>query len=221
PAGMDFRFALRHQGNARPQLRRAASRARRHLLHRQPRRLARQAAGRRRAGGAAQYARRSVRRSPSQASRPATRRAAQARRPRRTGAQRRAHVGDTTGDPLRLAGTRRTHRRDSGNAQGRRVTVLMPALPRYAAIIACWALLPAALALALAQAQTAIDFYRGKQITLVTSASVGGGYDQYARLLARHMQRHIPGEPAIIVREMVGAAGLRAANYLYNVAAQD
>jgi tripartite-type tricarboxylate transporter receptor subunit TctC len=97
------------------------------------------------------------------------------------------------------------------------VTELTPNLRRYAAIIACWALLPAAAA----HAQTVVDFYRGKQITLVTSASVGGGYDQYARLLARHMQRHIPGEPAIIVQNMVGAEGLRAANYLYNVAAQD
>jgi tripartite-type tricarboxylate transporter receptor subunit TctC len=78
-------------------------------------------------------------------------------------------------------------------------------------------LLPAALA----HAQTVADFYRDKQIALVTSASVGGGYDQYARLLARHMQRHIPGEPSIIVQNMVGAEGLRAANYLYNVAAQD
>jgi tripartite-type tricarboxylate transporter receptor subunit TctC len=97
------------------------------------------------------------------------------------------------------------------------VTELTSNLRRYAAIIACWALLPAAPA----RAQTVVDFYRGKQITLVTSASVGGGYDQYARLLARHMQRHIPGEPAIIVQNMVGAEGLRAANYLYNVAAQD
>jgi len=97
------------------------------------------------------------------------------------------------------------------------VTVLTTTLRRYAATIACWALLPAALA----HAQTVADFYRGKQIALVTSASVGGGYDQYARLLARYMQRHIPGEPAIIVQNMVGAEGLRAANYLYNVAAQD
>jgi tripartite-type tricarboxylate transporter receptor subunit TctC len=71
------------------------------------------------------------------------------------------------------------------------------------------------------RAETVADFYRGKQITLVTSASVGGGYDQYARLLAKHMQRHIPGEPNIIVQNMVGAEGLRAANYLYNAAAQD
>jgi tripartite-type tricarboxylate transporter receptor subunit TctC len=97
------------------------------------------------------------------------------------------------------------------------VTELTRNLRRYAAIIACCALLPAAPA----HAQTVVDFYHGKQITLVTSASVGGGYDQYARLLARHMQRHIPGEPAIIVQNMVGAEGLRAANYLYNVAAQD
>jgi tripartite-type tricarboxylate transporter receptor subunit TctC len=71
------------------------------------------------------------------------------------------------------------------------------------------------------QAQSVAEFYRGKQISLVTSASVGGGYDQYARLLAKHMQRHIPGEPNIIVQNMVGAEGLRAANFLYNVAPQD
>jgi tripartite-type tricarboxylate transporter receptor subunit TctC len=72
-----------------------------------------------------------------------------------------------------------------------------------------------------AQAQSVAEFYRSKQISLVTSASVGGGYDQYARLLAKHMQRHIPGEPNIIVQNMVGAEGLRAANFLYNVAPQD
>lgn len=72
-----------------------------------------------------------------------------------------------------------------------------------------------------ARAQSVTDFYRGKQITLYTAASVGGGYDQYARLLAKHMPRHIPGEPGIVVSNMVGAEGLRVANYLYNVAAQD
>jgi tripartite-type tricarboxylate transporter receptor subunit TctC len=72
-----------------------------------------------------------------------------------------------------------------------------------------------------ANAQSVADFYRGKRINLVTSASVGGGYDQYARLLAKHLQRHIPGEPTVIVQNMVGAEGLRAANFLYNVAPQD
>ena len=79
----------------------------------------------------------------------------------------------------------------------------------------------AALAATNVPAQAAAEFYRGKQITLVTSASVGGGYDQYARLLAKHMPRHIPGEPNIIVQNMVGAEGLRVANFLYNVAPQD
>jgi tripartite-type tricarboxylate transporter receptor subunit TctC len=72
-----------------------------------------------------------------------------------------------------------------------------------------------------ATAQSVADFYRGKRLTLVTSASVGGGYDQYARLIARHLARHIAGEPSIIVQNMVGAEGLRAANFLYNVAPQD
>lgn len=72
-----------------------------------------------------------------------------------------------------------------------------------------------------AWAQSVAEFYKGKRINLVTSASPGGGYDQYARLLARHMPRHIPGEPIIVVQNMVGAEGLKAANYLFNVAAQD
>src|SRR4029077_8128407 len=72
-----------------------------------------------------------------------------------------------------------------------------------------------------ARAQSIADFYRGKTVTLYTAASVGGGYDQYARLLAKHMPRHIPGEPNTVVSNMVGAEGLRVANYLYNVAAQD
>jgi tripartite-type tricarboxylate transporter receptor subunit TctC len=72
-----------------------------------------------------------------------------------------------------------------------------------------------------ASAQTPAEFYKGKQVTLITSASVGGGYDQYARLLAKHMPRFIPGTPTIVVQNMPGADGLRAANYLFNVAAQD
>ena len=51
--------------------------------------------------------------------------------------------------------------------------------------------------------------------------SAGGGYDQYARLLAKHIVRHIPGEPTMIVQNMVGAEGIRAANHLYAAAEQD
>jgi len=72
-----------------------------------------------------------------------------------------------------------------------------------------------------ALAQPADEFFRGKRLTLVSSSAVGGGYDQYARLLAKHMGRHIPGEPSITVQNMVGAEGIRAANYLYAIAAKD
>jgi tripartite-type tricarboxylate transporter receptor subunit TctC len=73
-----------------------------------------------------------------------------------------------------------------------------------------------------AQADDSVaDFYRGKQISLILSTGPGGGYELYARPLARHMGRHIPGEPNIIVQNMEGGGGLRAMNYLYNVAAKD
>ena len=60
-----------------------------------------------------------------------------------------------------------------------------------------------------ASAQSAAEFFRGKRINLYVSSTVGGGYDQYARLLAKHIVRHIPGEPTIVVQNMVGAEGIR------------
>ena len=73
-----------------------------------------------------------------------------------------------------------------------------------------------------ARAQSAEDFYRGKrELNLITSSSVGGGYDQYSRLVARHMTKYLPGNPTIIVQNMVGGGGIRAANYIYNVAPKD
>jgi tripartite-type tricarboxylate transporter receptor subunit TctC len=71
------------------------------------------------------------------------------------------------------------------------------------------------------QADPIADFYKGRHVDLVTSGSVGGGYDLYARLLARHMPRHIPGNPTITVKNMVGAEGVKAANFLYTIAPQD
>ena len=59
-------------------------------------------------------------------------------------------------------------------------------------------------------------FYRGKQMTLLIASGVGGGYDTYARALARHMTRHIPGNPTIVSKNVPGAGGLIAANTLYN-----
>ena len=49
----------------------------------------------------------------------------------------------------------------------------------------------------------------------------GGGYDLYARTLARHMQRYIPGNPAVVVQNMPGAGSMRSANFIYNVAPKD
>jgi tripartite-type tricarboxylate transporter receptor subunit TctC len=72
-----------------------------------------------------------------------------------------------------------------------------------------------------AQAQSVADFFRGKRINVYVSSTVGGGYDQYARLLAKHIVRYIPGEPTMVVQNMVGAEGIRAANYLYAVAEPD
>jgi tripartite-type tricarboxylate transporter receptor subunit TctC len=65
------------------------------------------------------------------------------------------------------------------------------------------------------------DFYRGKELRLVIGASVGGGYDIYARAIAKHLADHIPGNPAIVPQDMPAGGGLAAANYIYNVAARD
>src|SRR5262249_46001271 len=63
--------------------------------------------------------------------------------------------------------------------------------------------------------------YKGKQIRLITSAGVTGGFAQYARLLAMHMSNHLAGNPTIVVQSMTGAGGLLATNFLYSQAPQD
>ena len=65
------------------------------------------------------------------------------------------------------------------------------------------------------------DFYKNRSVSLVIGYSVGGGYDAYARLLARYIGKHIPGEPSIIPQQMTGAGSLRAANYIFSVAPKD
>jgi len=80
----------------------------------------------------------------------------------------------------------------------------------------------AALAAGPARAQEAVaQFYKGKQITVLVGSSAGGGYDIYARLLSRHMPKHIPGNPAIVVTNMAGAGSNAAAAHLFNVAPRD
>jgi tripartite-type tricarboxylate transporter receptor subunit TctC len=85
-------------------------------------------------------------------------------------------------------------------------------------------LVPAVLAFAFVQpahAQTVEQFYKGKTVSLVIGFSVGGGYDLYARHLARHIGKHIPGNPSILPQNMAGAGSLRAANFIYTAAPKD
>ena len=72
-----------------------------------------------------------------------------------------------------------------------------------------------------AAADDVASFYRGRNVSMVIGYSVGGGYDAYARLLARYIGRHIPGEPSIIPQQMTGAGSLRSANFIYSIAAAD
>jgi tripartite-type tricarboxylate transporter receptor subunit TctC len=65
------------------------------------------------------------------------------------------------------------------------------------------------------------DFFQGKTINVIIGYSAGGGYDLYARLLAKHLGKHIPGNPTVVPQNMVGAGSMRAANYLYSVAPKD
>jgi tripartite-type tricarboxylate transporter receptor subunit TctC len=85
------------------------------------------------------------------------------------------------------------------------------------AVVAGMALSPTT---ALAQ-DSAVPFYKGRTITVIVGSSAGGGYDIYARLLARHMPKHIPGNPAIVVSNMPGAGSNTAAAHLFNVAPKD
>jgi tripartite-type tricarboxylate transporter receptor subunit TctC len=95
----------------------------------------------------------------------------------------------------------------------------MSRLPALAAL----AILAMVIALAAlpAHAEPIADFYRGKRITLVVGYGPGGGYDVFARLLARHIEKYIPGVPHVLVQNMPGAGSLIAANYLYSVAPKD
>ena len=79
----------------------------------------------------------------------------------------------------------------------------------------------AALMATQACADPVADFYKGKQIQVLVGYAPGGGYDVYARLLARHMVKYIPGNPTLVVQNMPGAASLIAANFIYVRAPRD
>ena len=97
-------------------------------------------------------------------------------------------------------------------------------MTQYGRIRARWvfvrAMVSAVLSL-MAYSASAQGFFEGKQIKIVVGSDAGGGYDAYARLLAQHWSKHIPGEPQIVVQDMPGSGGLTAMNYIANVAPKD
>jgi tripartite-type tricarboxylate transporter receptor subunit TctC len=72
-----------------------------------------------------------------------------------------------------------------------------------------------------AVADDAGSFFAGKTVRILVGFSAGGGYDIYARELARYLGRHIPGRPAVVVQNMAGAGSLKAVNFLFNAAPRD
>ena len=88
-------------------------------------------------------------------------------------------------------------------------------LARVAAAVALIAFLSAS------QAKAQDSFYKGKTVRIIVGASAGGGYDTYSRTIARHMGKHIPGNPTFVVENMPGAGFLISANYMYKIAKPD
>ena len=72
-----------------------------------------------------------------------------------------------------------------------------------------------------AAADPVADFYKGKTFTIMVGQEPGTGYDIYGRALARHIGRHIPGNPQILVQNMPGASGVNAGNWLFGIAPRD
>lgn len=72
-----------------------------------------------------------------------------------------------------------------------------------------------------ARADAIAEFYKGKTVEIIVGSAVGGGFDAYARFLARHIGRHIPGGPGVIVKNMPGAGGMISGNFVFNQAARD
>src|SRR5262245_54793068 len=91
--------------------------------------------------------------------------------------------------------------------------LLARGMPALLVGLLCW--LPAM------AAESVQDFYAGRQVTVIVGSGAGGGYDLQARLMARHLGKHIPGHPTFVVQNMPGAGSLAAANHIYNAAPAD
>jgi len=88
-------------------------------------------------------------------------------------------------------------------------------------LLPCAGLAGAMICAALSAAAEPGEYFRSKTITIYVSNPPGGGYDLHARLLAPHLGRHIPGNPAVVVSNMPGAQGITGANFLFNTAPRD
>src|SRR5213594_5075351 len=77
------------------------------------------------------------------------------------------------------------------------------------------------LAFSVSAASSQESFYKGKTIRIIVGFSAGGGYDTYARVIARHLSKHVPGNPTVAVENMAGAGSLISANYVYKAAKPD
>src|SRR4051795_4558593 len=92
---------------------------------------------------------------------------------------------------------------------------------RWAPMMAIATTLAALVAQTTAKAEPVADFYRSKPISLYVGFPPGGGYDLYARVFAPHFSRHIPGNPPIVIKTMLGGSGIQAAGYMTNITPQD
>ena len=103
------------------------------------------------------------------------------------------------------------------------IAILLTASIRATPLTTPLALLAGGMAIAPtpARADDVAAFYAGRTVQLVIGYASGGGYDDYARLLGRHIGRHIPGRPTVVVQNMPGAGSIKAANYLYAIAPKD
>src|SRR3954452_9690793 len=72
-----------------------------------------------------------------------------------------------------------------------------------------------------ASAQAAAGYFAGKQVKMIIGLGTGGGYDLWARMVARHIGKHLPGNPTVISQNMEGAGSFRAATYMYGQAPKD
>src|SRR3954454_22481432 len=97
----------------------------------------------------------------------------------------------------------------------------MPLARRWGGQAAALAVLLIALISAPLYARAEEPFYKGKTISLIIGSNTSGGYDTYGRLLARHMGKHIAGNPSFVTQNMPGAGGVCSANHIFNVAAKD